>query len=108
MIINFADFSNRRAYLVGLSEHHKLKKYEDMDVHIGSAVAGLAGWGLSDRDIRVINETNMPDFNEKEFASVLREQENSGGAKSLVFLYFRGHSTVKSGCIHAAASDPNG
>ena len=44
-----------------------------MDVQVDAAKAGLTAWGFSESEMRIFKEDNLTDFNEAEFASILRD-----------------------------------
>ena len=109
MQVNPRQYDQRRAYLIGFADGMNMDKILNMDKHLNAVKKGLIEWGFQEQEVRTIeSENEMPDLAGKEFNEIqshacVTTDINTASKRSLVFLYYKGHGTVRSGCIHAVS-----
>ena len=100
MEVNLAHFEKNIAYIVGLAEpppDSTLKHLGDLSNDLQVAKQGLILWGFKEEEISVFDDCDdIIDFCGAEKARI----ENFG-KPTLVFLLYKGHSTVENDCVHS-------
>lgn len=106
MKLNPADFSHRKAYLIGFKNSaDRLAPVDDLDTHLSHAKQGLLQWGFTQDEIHCFSDGDeLPEFDSLEEVKITSQAEHED--RSLIFMFFKGHAICGQdqhylGCLQA-------